>query len=197
MKPEDAHTREEPLRTGSRFAYWFAPVLLCLVSVVHVYQVEVRGRTPWIGGGFGMFASLESVGSRMVQITLETDRGNIAVAPPPNAWWDRFMALRVHPNAGTLRRYGEGLAALTWVLESPAFRDQSLQNLAVPIEEKSPESVRLETTPRLRVARPDDEAPIVEVHAIRLRVWQSRFELDEKRVHVDPRLDLRIEVTPR
>lgn len=188
---EDTLRGSVPGKTS--LAYWFAPLFLCLVSATHLYQVKVRGQTPWIGGGFGMFASLEGPGSRLIEITLETTIGNIAVAPPQGPLDGLYTALRVLPSETNLRRYGEALMGLDWALETPRPAVSSLENLALPAAEKTETSPIVDPTPRLRAGATGDRSTGIEVRAVTLRLWQYRFELETRRVRMAPRLEVRVD----
>jgi hypothetical protein len=46
------------------------PLVLLLVALNHFYRVQFCSLTPWKGGGFGMFSSIDSHSSRSVRLLL-------------------------------------------------------------------------------------------------------------------------------
>jgi hypothetical protein len=48
-----------PRRKGDGLALWLAPVLLVVVALTQWLAAEVVPVSPWIGGGFGMFATVD------------------------------------------------------------------------------------------------------------------------------------------
>ncbi len=59
-------------------------VLLCLVALHHAYRVSREGLTPWKGGGFGMFSTIDSQAQRFVRLSVTTEGGEtLAVQDPP------------------------------------------------------------------------------------------------------------------
>jgi hypothetical protein len=50
-------------------------VLLCLVALHHAYRVSRDGLTPWKGGGFGMFSTIDSQAERFVRLSVTIEGG--------------------------------------------------------------------------------------------------------------------------
>jgi len=48
-----------PRRRGGETAAWLAPALLLVVALTQWLAAEVVPVSPWIGGGFGMFATVD------------------------------------------------------------------------------------------------------------------------------------------
>jgi hypothetical protein len=57
--------------------------MLLAVAVHHHYQVSSAGLTRWKGGGFGMFATVDSMGTRFIRLEVVTDEGERLAALPP------------------------------------------------------------------------------------------------------------------
>ena len=53
---------------------FLAPVCLCAVAALHLYRVSACRQTPWKGGGFGMFSTVDSEDSRFLRCR-KTDVG--------------------------------------------------------------------------------------------------------------------------
>lgn len=56
---------------------WIVPAVLILVALHQLHHATSNELSSWKGGGFGMFASLDSPSNRAVRLDLETDRGRI------------------------------------------------------------------------------------------------------------------------
>ena len=59
-----------------------APACLCLVAILQFARAEYWHQTPWKGGGFGMFSSVDTRATRYLRIYLMTDGGSIPVELP-------------------------------------------------------------------------------------------------------------------
>lgn len=53
------------------------PTLLTLVAVAQLWLATFHHLTPWKGGGFGMFATLDGIPSRFIVITATDDSGEV------------------------------------------------------------------------------------------------------------------------
>jgi hypothetical protein len=53
---------------------WLPLALLLGVALTHVYRVEVFHLTPWKGGGFGMFSTLDGLNNRRLLVSLVRHR---------------------------------------------------------------------------------------------------------------------------
>jgi RNase H-fold protein (predicted Holliday junction resolvase) len=91
-----------------------APALLVAVALVQLHVSRTTWLTPWKGGGFGMFSTVDSPGARFLRIVLETDTGYVRVGVPARLQRDAAR-LREAPNETALRALAEKLAAAIWV----------------------------------------------------------------------------------
>ncbi len=84
-------------------------LLLLLVASIQVYNVKVKNLTQWKGGGFGMFSTTDSGGSRRLRVTaIDTDGTEYRID------WTAFeregVAYRQMPNDRTANTF---IAALS------------------------------------------------------------------------------------
>ena len=49
-----------------KFEYYFVPTLLIIIAILQLVLVKTSHLSPWKGGGFGMFASIDSPNMRTV-----------------------------------------------------------------------------------------------------------------------------------
>lgn len=114
-----------------------APGVLLIVLASHVSLRASSDATPWKGGGFGMFSTIDSPGTRIVRVELQSDLGAVPVAVPDRLE-DQVAGVRAAPSTGRLVRLGEALAAQRWAVPrlaqdapSASPRDEALHELAV------------------------------------------------------------------
>jgi hypothetical protein len=93
-----------------RVAAAAAPVLLALVVLVQVWLVHARGLTPWCGGGFGMFSTIDGWGARHLHVWLRGDgwRREAVVPDELSSLKEQALAL---PDDTRLRALALALAA--------------------------------------------------------------------------------------
>ncbi len=58
-----------------RVLRWTAPAILLLIAAAQAYQVRVHDLTPWKGGGFGMFSTVDNPRRRIVRCYLVGEDG--------------------------------------------------------------------------------------------------------------------------
>ena len=108
-----------------------APLLLCLVASVHLVRVWTCRQTPWKGGGFGMFSTIDDESARFLRCYLVTDQGDLPLALPPAL--DKAAAeLRAAPTERKLDDLARRLADQNW-----RRRDERLANEIAAIQQRS------------------------------------------------------------
>jgi hypothetical protein len=108
-----------------RFGASYLPViLLALVTIHHLYQVSAHGLTRWKGGGFGMFATIDSHGARSVLVYAVTADGQAwLVAPTPTGVPAKYAArlerLRYLPAEPGRELLAQALLQHAWGWQDP------------------------------------------------------------------------------
>ncbi len=64
-----------PLKTAWIVYRWAVPLLLISVALRQIILVYTVGLTPWKGGGFGMFSSVDKARSRLIVVRAITSTG--------------------------------------------------------------------------------------------------------------------------
>lgn len=149
-----------------QFVIWFlAPALLVGVAGVHSYLATVKHQTPWEGGGFGMFSTVDKRQARFVRSTVITPRDTIRVQLPDhlNTYVERLRARPTQTRTESLAQY---LADATWIEAGP----DSSGGTVAGSGSSSPSS-----TYRFLPAHETTERPRVPVEAARVEVWRYRF----------------------
>lgn len=101
-----------------------APLCLCLVAAFHVIRVWTANQTPWKGGGFGMFSTVDDESARFLRCYLVTEDGELPLALPPAA--DQTVAeLRAAPTQAGLDQLAEKLASQPWRWRDGRQRQQA------------------------------------------------------------------------
>ncbi|MCB9749224.1 MAG: hypothetical protein H6713_04360 [Myxococcales bacterium] len=76
--------RRVPQSTRQRLLTGAAPLALAVVAALQLTAAHVYGLSPWKGGGFGMFSTVDSPSARFVVLALVTEDGARPV-PVPDA----------------------------------------------------------------------------------------------------------------
>lgn len=101
--------------------YWrrvaLAPLCLLLVAGLHAYRVTAAHQSPWKGGGFGMFSTVDAPHARFVRAYLVTAEGRVPVEVP--ARLTRLTSqLLTAPSPAKLNELAHKFAEQTWVDEA-------------------------------------------------------------------------------
>jgi hypothetical protein len=120
--------------------------------------------TPWKGGGFGMFSTVDGPGNRTVRVYLETDDGELPTRVPSQLR-SRRGYVRSFPADFRVRSLARDLAAATWVYrgEESSSKDEEASDRdgAAKRTAPNPESILgIDTADDLpeRARPPSDEA---------------------------------------
>jgi hypothetical protein len=86
------------------------PTLLVVVAVIQIGLARTAGLTPWKGGGFGMFSTLDHGAYRGVDIVIEAAERSESLEIPPSLQTAAARAA-AFPGDGLLRGLAEGVVA--------------------------------------------------------------------------------------
>lgn len=65
-----------------RALVWGSPLLLCAIACLQIYLAMTKSLSPWKGGGFGMFSTVDSPDARFLRIYLVNGNEETAVLLP-------------------------------------------------------------------------------------------------------------------
>lgn len=152
-----------------------APVCLCLVAGLHLVRVWTCHQTPWKGGGFGMFSTVDNESARFLRCYLVTENGDLPLSVPPAA--DKTVEeLRAAPTQRRLDDLARRLAEQSWqwsderqIREVAAFRERSALSHGEPRSGSGGRTI--EPIPR-------DETPTgaISFRAVRVECWRYRYD---------------------
>lgn len=121
---QPAATAREPASRArfsplGRLYFPFPVVLLLLVALGQLVMAETAGLTPWKGGGFGMFSTLDGRDNRRVFVQLVRDDAGQETRYPaamPRDHRLRLLQRRVQalPSQPRLQAFARELAELPW-----------------------------------------------------------------------------------
>ena len=110
---------------------WLPCILLLLVAGNHFILAHTWNLAPWLGGGFGMFASTDVGSTRWITVTAVNENGDEHRVPLKGHLRDLKYRARNLPNASQLN----ALAQAVW---------KKLEADAVEEEEGTPASLSIE-----------------------------------------------------
>ena len=179
-------------RLKFRALVWSAPLLLCAVACVQIYLALTNTLSPWKGGGFGMFSTVDSPDARFLRIYLINDNEETAVILPDSL---KTLGRQVQtiPSPALLTELGQRMAQARWApyrLTDPVRQyqnaqspDDSLSGLAPPDDHTAvktlpdgqivfPKLLRMEEKGAPRI-KPEEA---VAFQKVRVEVW--KYTLD-------------------
>lgn len=166
------------------------------MALVQAGQTARLDLSPWKGGGFGMFSTVDAPKARFLRLYLETAAGEVPV-PPPAGLARSFRAVQTLPTERRVARLATQLAAATWAVpDLPRVELERVeQTPEASLEEGGPQAPGISTpvvapVPLLLMA--GEELPAgftpIDSRAVRVEVWRYRFEpagarLEMERLH--------------
>ena len=169
--------------TPGTYRYWLrlslAPLCLCLVVVLHGARVYLVDQTPWKGGGFGMFSTVNTRGSRFLRVYLAKgdQRYPIALPRPLQKYGHEFRAA---PTAERCEQLAKRLASFRWL--DDRWRQHRLASSAVVDGGQSPRLMdRFPHSEDLLAIAGHEEAPSGELHvadcdSVWIELWHYSFD---------------------
>ena len=169
-------------------AYWLAPLVLVAGVAVQRYNVVVHEQTPWAGGGFGMFSTVDVPGARATRAYVLTDRGPALIVDPPLPESERL--LYTQPTQERLDRAAEWLAAWDWRVFGPDsyeviapylpdFLQRYLQTAEAQRDLLGDDAAYPNRLAFVERRAPSRGAPLdAAVEGVRIEVWRPVFDRD-------------------
>ena len=148
-----------------RVLKYAAPALLTTLACIQLFLGLNFGLTPWKGGGFGMFSTVDSPSARSVRVFLVTDDGELPTKTP--SWLsNRRRYARSLPADYRVRALAAEMAAATWVYRKEKSSSKSEEfsgknGEAKPTEpppEPLSDGVKVDGPPERLDPRPDEVA---------------------------------------
>lgn len=174
-----------------------APALLVAVALMQFLVARTTWLTPWKGGGFGMFSTVDSPSARFLRIVLETETGRVRVGIPGRLQRDAAR-LREVPNEPGLRALAEKLASATWVPEEWTSPEATYRNLLTAASSRDgrvpPQSGgagRGTTAYRILSERESAQEAPLRVRAVQVEIRRYRLDGSTMRLVSDRLLEAR------
>lgn len=150
-----------------------APALLILVAVFQQYAARVHDESPWMGGGFGMFASIDRHTTRELRAVAGTADGDTVVLDV-DEWADGgadreylVRTVRTVPFDAAVDRLARQLGAARWTSSGALTSRAGADDPSEPIDVISVEI----TISRLRY---DPGDRVVALEPLTTRTWERR-----------------------
>lgn len=152
------------------------PLLLCGVALLQIYNAHYHNLTPWKGGGFGMFSTVDSVSARYVHCYLIDGDTERAVSLPGFVS-DDVRALRAAPNLTRMEQLATKLQSCTWIDENQSPSSVSTDSGNSTVDDVKPKPRRTPKYRAIETVDPDfDDPRIVHPDGFHLEVWRYEFD---------------------
>ena len=107
---------------GRKLLVLLTPLLLVIVALTQIVRAYTIDQSPWKGGGFGMFASVDSPGNRELRAYLVTSDYEIEIPVHYNfiidegGVMDDVSLARTVPTDANLQQIANQLSKFSWYL---------------------------------------------------------------------------------
>lgn len=161
---------------------WIVPAILATVAALQFCAAQMGGLSAWKGGGFGMFSTVDSPGSRFLRVALLTG-GSRVLVPVPRELARAASEARTWPTEARLA-----------ALARPMVRGRWVPAAIVPV---APSPAALMIGP-FRMQRPDEPpAAAIDAQAVLVELWKADFHSAECRIVAFPLQRMRLERSDR
>lgn len=166
---------------------------LLIVASLQIALAYGAALSPWKGGGFGMFAAVDSPGMRVLTVVgVDADGVEHRIATSEGMNSKRTLTLRSYPDTGQLRELAAELLDSEFVSVGSrmalAFEQIRVGRASEPLDL----SDSVDHQEWFRARRPDDPSMLADqvrrFEAIRVQVWRLRFDAADLRLWMEPLL---------
>ena len=173
--------------------FYLAPGLLILIASVQMVRGHFYDQSPWKGGGFGMFSTVDSPGARFLKIYLISETGEIAVkAPNRLRRLDRIV--RTVPTPKNLDLMAQELTRESWVRAPYPFLFYSQEKNAWQVENMTLSMADIQGR-EVRIRAKHSEEPEfalghrVDYESLRVELWKFDYEKQDSTVRAKKHLE--------
>ena len=180
---------------------WLVAIVLVVVGLLQLYLAHTVGLSPWKGGGFGMFAAIDSPSMRVLAAAGRTQDNQYLRLDVLDALDDSTrQRIRALPQESDLEQLAEQLLSQEFVpigfRRQAAYQRLQAQNpkvhvsLLTPGNGRSADVTQAAEPPVYRLRQPADpvslESSIKTLKAIRLQWWRLRFDPSQVSLNTEP-----------
>jgi len=164
------------------FYKFFTPLILCIIAFTQILSVNKSELTPWKGGGFGMFSSIDSARTRYLKLYLETEDKLIPIEPP-SSLNQLVIKTRSLPTLNNLNYLVYSLLDIKWVYDDVIYRksvdlvfnkneftDKEISNLRDQIGKLG----KVRAIENFETPKQVDE--VINFNGIRLELWRYKYD---------------------
>lgn len=159
---------------------YFTPILLIIVAFTHIYYSKSAELTPWKGGGFGMFCTVDSKQARFFRLYLIDENGDKIPASMPTPLKNDVSKLKAIPTPSGLEKLVDDISEFTWIdtsLKKRRVREMAgIQTEILDSQNDASDIIRVKSINKFDEAPSQDE--IIDVRAILLEYWRYTFDKD-------------------
>ena len=168
MAHPDPHQSWEP---RDRWIAVIPVAVLLLIASVQIYTAHTTELSPWKGGGFGMFSTVDVPTERVVDLYLIIDGEEIPTAIP-GAFQGQKASLTPMPTESRTRQMAQALANQSWI--------DLGEQLPPPLHRFAHHAEPATDRYLIPLGATHDPDRAIEVDAIRLQVFGLGFEPDDR-----------------
>ena len=185
----------------NRMVAWITPAVLCAVAAMQFGYARFATLSPWKGGGFGMFSTVDSPGARFLRIYLLTDQGEIPIQVPER-WRASERELRTTGSETVASELARALADGTWIRLRLASATQHYQSMNRPpsaaatdtTDQETGDVIDLGKLNLVRMLKPRESPAkgdvVVSVDSVRVEVWKYQFDKSTTTLHAAKFMDI-------
>jgi hypothetical protein len=185
-------SKMEAGRTTTFLERWLVPSLLVAVGLLQIYLARAAHLSPWKGGGFGMFATIDNPEMRVIAAEALSSDGQWLrldlVSALDETTWRRMHSL---PKRADLEHLAPQL--LTKEVVPITIQQQAAY---LKLQKENP-AIELQVSQSLFLARPLYRLKLLRdpilpdsstktLQAVRLQWWQLRFDASQNRLWAEP-----------
>lgn len=171
---------------GSSFLErWLVPLILCGIAVLQFVLAHTEGLSPWKGGGFGMFASVDAPSMRFLSAEgVEADGGEVWIDAYEMVSEPELLRWQSWPEPELLEQLADRMAAVRFV-KSGSQRLQALERF----REENPDLEVVSEMASGRWVRPwrpgDPDGAAKALRAVRVCGWRIRYDRVENKIGLE------------
>jgi hypothetical protein len=154
---------------------FITPIIAVSIFFLQFNKVAQNDLSPWKGGGFGMFSTIDAPNARYLKIYLRV-KGKYLPVNLGRKFAKHSRALRTEPTPQTMKKLIHQVAESSWILTNRYRRID-------PNGELAPSNLRPIIQAKKKDAWNEDTQKIIDFDRLLIEVWKYQYSKKTKRLN--------------
>lgn len=179
------------MKTPWNLSYLAPALLLCIASIQFFYCVRYD-MSPWKGGGFGMFSTIDSPGSRIIRVYANVNNQYVPISEP-SRYKSILQRVKTLPTSSNISILLDSLKNNQWTyyqLSPPGLNEITTDVDSTDYSVMDINKWFVQKKWFREVKKDEKNVETIPIDHYKIEVWKLRYSSKENKIHLEPLLNI-------